>query len=216
MKRSNNKVLQAIERSGSSALQDILETVNLPAGSILCESDIFPEWIYFLESGIASISWRSSGGQQDIALFGREGFGCFDAILSGASSPYCTRMQIEGEASKVKTTDLQTLIRSDPIVSTELLKYTIDLINQIARNGIANTRYNTEQRLARWLLMMHERLEDNTIRTTHQQIATALGVGRVGITLALANLQRDRLVGAMTGKIIVDGPRLRSFLAALP
>jgi CRP-like cAMP-binding protein len=216
MKRSNNKILQAIEQSGSSALQDILEAVELPAGSILCEHDSLPEWIYFLESGIASISWRSSSGQQDIALFGREGFGCFDAILSGSSSPYCTSMKIEGEASKVKTMDLQKLIRSDPAVSTELLKYTIDLINQIAQNGIANTRYNTEQRLARWLLMVHERLEDNTIRTTHQQVATALGVGRVGITLALANLQRDRLVSAMTGKIIVDGPRLRSFLAALP
>jgi CRP-like cAMP-binding protein len=85
-----------------------------------------------------------------------------------------------------------------------LLAFTQSFVVQTAQTALANARGNVESRLARWLLMAHDRLDGNELDLTHEFLALMLGVRRAGVTTALQKLESDGLVVAKRGLIVVE------------
>ena len=88
-------------------------------------------------------------------------------------------------------------------VQTTLLKYVQAFLIQTSHTAICNARSHLEQRLARWVLMAHDRVGDATIALTHEFLALMLGVRRAGVTEALQALVQQGLIKAARGQITV-------------
>jgi CRP-like cAMP-binding protein len=84
-----------------------------------------------------------------------------------------------------------------------LLKFAQVFLVQTTQTAIANARAHIDQRLARWILMAHDRTGDNTIRLTHEFVALMLGVRRAGVTEALQSLKRKKLINTGRNQIVV-------------
>lgn len=106
-------------------------------------------------------------------------------------------------AQCVKATAIRKAMRTSASLRGLFLNYVQTFMVQTAYTAIANGRGKIEERLARWLLMAHDRIETATLPLTHELIALMLGVRRAGVTDALTILQRRGLIGLMRGKIVV-------------
>jgi CRP-like cAMP-binding protein len=84
-----------------------------------------------------------------------------------------------------------------------LLKYVQVFMVQTAHTAIANARVNIDKRLARWILMAHDRTRDETLPLTHEFLSLMLGVRRAGVTEALQSLKRRKLIDTARNQIVV-------------
>jgi CRP-like cAMP-binding protein len=84
-----------------------------------------------------------------------------------------------------------------------LLKFAQVFMVQTAHTAIANARAHIDQRLARWILMAHDRIRDNTLPLKHEFLALMLGVRRAGVTEALQSLRRQKLIDTGRNQIVV-------------
>ncbi len=101
--------------------------------------------------------------------------------------------------------------RRVPAFRTLLLRYALVHHGQVARTAACNGRHHTDQRLARWLLMAHDRARTDEFPMTHEFLAMMLGVRRAGVTVAAGLLQRAGLVRYERGCVeVTDRPGLES------
>jgi CRP-like cAMP-binding protein len=92
-----------------------------------------------------------------------------------------------------------------------LLRYALVHQSQVARTAACNGRHQTEQRLARWLLMAHDRIEGDSFPMTHEFLAMMLGLRRAGVTMAAGLLQKAGLISYERGRMaVIDRPGLEN------
>ena len=108
-----------------------------------------------------------------------------------------------GEARWIKADLLRKAMRASESLHVVLLKYVQVFMVQTAHTAIANARAQIDRRLARWILMAHDRTGDKTLALTHEFLALMLGVRRPGVTEALQSLKRLKLIDTGRNKIVV-------------
>ena len=84
-----------------------------------------------------------------------------------------------------------------------LLRYVHAFTIQMSQTALANSKMRVDARLARWLLMAHDRVDRNDIELTHEFLALMLGVRRAGVTEALQDLESRGLIRAVRGKLTI-------------
>jgi CRP-like cAMP-binding protein len=150
------------------------------------------KWIddaYFIDSGIASVvAIQSNETRAEVGLIGCEGMSGIATVLGDDRSPHSTYMQIAGEGQRITTVELRKAIRASGSLHGLLLKYVQAFMIQTAHTAIARARAKLDERLARWVLMAHDKVRDNTLTLTHEFLALMLGVRRAGVTKALQSL----------------------------
>jgi CRP-like cAMP-binding protein len=103
------------------------------------------------------------------------------------------------------------MLEQMPFLRRLLNRYALVHHGQVARPGACNGRHHTDDRLARWLLMAHDRAEGDTLPMTHEMLAMMLGVRRAGVTVAAGVLQKAGLIRYGGGRItITDRPGLEA------
>ena len=112
-------------------------------------------------------------------------------------------VQVPGEALRLSASAFRTTLAEMPALSVLLLRYTDSFHAQVTQTAVCNGRHHIEQRLARWLLMTHDRAEGRVFAITQEFMSTMIGVQRPGVTLAMAALQRAGLVEHARGKLTV-------------
>jgi CRP-like cAMP-binding protein len=112
-------------------------------------------------------------------------------------------VQADGEALRITAPDLRTAIRHSLSLHARFLRYAHTLMVQIAQTAYANAGFGLEARLARWILMTDDRLEREDLPLTHDFLSMMLGVRRPGVTIAVQNLESNRLIRAKRGHITV-------------
>jgi CRP-like cAMP-binding protein len=138
-----------------------------------------------------------------VGLVGREGMSGLAVVLDGAQSPHSTYIQVAGEAQRITAKELRNAMNASATLRAVLLKYVQVFMVQTAHSAIANARARIDQRLARWLLMAHDRIGDNTLPLTHEFLALMLGVRRAGVTESLQSLKRQKLIYTGRNEITV-------------
>src|SRR5215831_1239515 len=91
-----------------------------------------------------------------------------------------------------------------PSIRTALVDYLQTLWLQFAHTAAANANGTIEQRLARLLLLVEDRLESEEIRLTHEQLANMLSVRRAGVTVALQHLETSGLIARQRATITIS------------
>jgi CRP-like cAMP-binding protein len=124
-------------------------------------------------------------------------------VLGGDRSPNENFMQVAGEAKRISSTKLRAAMKQSRSLHGVFLAFTRGFMNQVSNTALSNGTASVEERLARWLLMAHDRLAGDEITLTHEFLSLMLGVRRAGVTVALNALERRALIRLGRGQIFV-------------
>jgi CRP-like cAMP-binding protein len=199
-----NHLLASLSPADFSLLEPHLEVVDLPVRKQLQTHHRRIDHVYFIEHGIASVVTRNSGKQGiEVGIIGREGVTGLAVIMETDRSPNDTFMQMAGDGRRIKTGRLRESIEQSATLRRTLLRYGHSFVIQTAHTALANGRNKLEERLARWLLMAHDRVDGDDIHLTHEFLSIMLGVRREGITVSLNQWTRAGLVETKRGVITI-------------
>jgi CRP-like cAMP-binding protein len=200
----HNRLLSALSLADLRLLQPHLETVTLPVRRILEEPNEPIKTVYFLEAGIASVvAGGTEGSRVEIGLIGREGMSGLPVVLGNHRSPHSTYAQVAGQAQCITTSRLRRAMQKSATMRSVFLKFVQTFMTQTAHTAISNARAKLDERLARWILMADDRIEDHKLPLTHEFLSLMLGVRRAGVTEALQVLERRGLIRSQRGEILV-------------
>jgi CRP-like cAMP-binding protein len=210
LENTPNRLLTFMSDGDRQLLTPNLKQVDLVLRQTLEKANQPIEHVYFLEDGIASVVGDSKTfGQIEIGIIGKEGVTGLQVILGNDRSPYETFIQVAGTALRIETQMLQAAMDKSRTLQQLLLRYVQVFMIQTSQTALSNAAALLTQRLARWLLMVEDRLTSKSLPLTHQFLAMMLGVQRSGVTIALGELENRQLIRCKRGLItIMDRPTL--------
>ena len=199
-----NDILRALLNSEYKHLRPKLERVNLKRGQIIYRADQRIDHVFFPETAVvAMIDTVENGGTIEVGIIGHEGMVGINVFLGCLLTPDKAIVQISGSAMRMKTIDLRKELRFGSPLQRLLLRYTQALLAIISQSVACSQHHTIAQRLARWLLTMHDHAELNQFEMPQESIAAMLGVRRVGITEAAGKLQTARLITYRRARISI-------------
>jgi CRP-like cAMP-binding protein len=181
-----------------------LEPLKLSLGTIVCEAGGLLKHAYFPEGAVLSLlTVLQNGSAIETANIGREGaFGLFAAMYSRVSFNRCL-IQLEGHMVRCPIEVLQSEFKKSEHVRDLFVSYSETLLSQVQQTVACNAMHTTEERMCRWLLMMHDRAEGESLAYTHEFLAHMLGANRKSITLAAQSMQEAGLISYRRGTLQV-------------
>lgn len=203
-----NSILGAMSSADLALLQPHLARVPLNFRQRLQSANRQIRHIYFPESGIASVVAACAGNHQaEVGIVGRDGMTGL-AIVHGADrSPCDTFILVEGEGQSISAKDLRRAMDKSATMLTCFLRYAHVYAVQMGYTALASARGSIEERLARWLLMTHDRIDGDKLGLTHELISSMLGVRRAGVTGALQAFEAKGLIERARSSIIMKDRR---------
>ena len=207
-KRQSNRLLGALEPASRKRIEEHLEPVAFKLGAVLCEAGGLLKHAYFPEGSVLSLlTVLENGNAIETANIGREGaFGLFAAMYSRVSFNRCL-VQLEGEMVRCPIEPLQLEFRNSEHVRNLFVSYSETLLSQVQQTVACNALHSTEERMCRWLLMMHDRAEGEALPYTHEFLSGMLGANRKSVTLAAQSLQNAGAISYRRGRIQIVGSR---------
>ncbi len=211
--QGENAILARLPRKEYERLATHLEPVPLPHKKTLYESYEPVKYIYFpLRGMISLVTNMENGASVEVGVVGREGLSGIHAALGAESSPNENMVQIGGDGLRMRLDALRAEIKQGGVLQDLILKYTHGLMIQMSQTAACNRLHLVEERLARWLLMSHDRALSDDLPLTHEFLAMMLGTRRAGITGAALSLQAEGLISYTRGHIhILDRKGLENF-----
>lgn len=199
-----NRLLRALSPADLGLLAPHLERVQLGLRQSLEIAHQPIDLVYFLESGLGSVVARKEGGTAvEVGLFGQDGMTGSSLALGDTESPFDCFTQMDGSAMRISTDNLRKAM-SQSVGITDLLKhYARSLGIQTTYTALANSQIKLEERLARWVLMVDDRVDHDSFSVTHDFLAMMLGVHRPAVTVALQVLEGTHLIKSQRGGIVV-------------
>ncbi|WP_159718767.1 Crp/Fnr family transcriptional regulator [Geminicoccus flavidas] len=209
---TRNRLLAALPSDSLTRLWPQLTPVELELRQVLHRPEEPVGTAYFPENGWCSaLAPLEDGDSAEVGLMGREGMSALPVILAAEFDDLEVIVQAQGSALSISADALRQAMAEDPALRTLLLRYALLHHGQVVRTGACNGRHHIEQRLARWLLMAHDRSEGDTFPMTHEFLGMMLGVRRAGITTAAGVLQKAGFISYRAGRMtITDRPGLES------
>jgi CRP-like cAMP-binding protein len=197
-----NRLLRALSPTQFQLLSDHLRAVDLPLRHVLVEANEHTSHVCFIESGLGSVVASSVDGQTiEVGHVGREGMTGFHVLHYVESTPNKTYMQVGGSGLMLAVDRLNQILDREAGMRAIFLRYVHSCEIQLAQSALANGRYLVHQRLARWLLMCHDRLGDGDLPLTHDFLALMLGVRRSGVTDQIHIIEGEHAIKASRGSI---------------
>jgi len=210
-----NRLLASLNPDDLSAVRPWLEEISLPQKLELSLPGDETVYCYFPTDGIGStVIVSPEGHQTEIGVFGREGMSPASAVLGATSNPYRVVMQVDGRGYRILRTKLAELMRERPHLHSLLQRWAQVFGAQAATTALSNAVHSVDERLARWVLMCHDRLGGDEMSLTHEFLSIMLAVRRPSVTTALHVLEGNKLIYARRANITVrDRQALEAFAA---
>jgi CRP-like cAMP-binding protein len=197
-------LLRALPPSDLDRLWPRFDRVELRANTSVLKPDEAVDALLFVESGTVSmIATFEDGSRIEVGMVGSEGVAGLPIILGTETSSLEGLVQLEGRALRLPSAAVRAALAEIPALMPLLLRYLDVFLFQVAQCGACNGKHPIEQRLARWLLMEHDRADSDSFSMTQEFMAIMLGVRRPGVTLAIGALQRAGLVAHNRGSLRV-------------
>lgn len=198
-----NHLLASLPSGLAAAVNDRLVSQPLTASQVLRQRGEEKPDIYFIEEGLVSLLSEDGERGVEICLVGREGMVGASASLGTSCSPSTAVARLEGSVLRLRRSDFEALLKESPEFRKRIMTY-IDLRLRDAELAIvAAGRCTVEQRVARWLLLVHDRIDGDEFSLTHDCLARGLGVRRPGVTVAIHLLEGKHAIRARRGRILI-------------
>jgi CRP-like cAMP-binding protein len=201
--RYNNHVLKSLNAKDWARLEPHLEASPLTVRQSIENVEQPIAYVYFPLSGIVSIVAHEGEYEIEVGIVGRDGMTGTSVVLGSDTAALECFVQVAGHAVRIRAAELKRALNESPTLAKSLLAYVRDLLLQTAQTAVANGRCTVEERLARWLLMTQDRIDDEEMPMTHEFLAIMLGVRRPGITVALNALEKDGAIRNVRGLVTI-------------
>jgi CRP-like cAMP-binding protein len=202
-----NYILSHLSQETLDRLEPNLETLELKLRTEVYQQEDKMTHLYFPHDTVLSlVTMLEDGSSVEVGLAGFEGFVCVDAILSDGKNPHSLNQiiaQIEGRATRLRVDVALEEFKRGGDFQHLVLNYMRTLFVQMNHSVVANIRCTLEQRLCRWLLMVHDRVPGDELKLTQEFIAQMLGVRRAGVSVAAGILQQMNMIEYRRGHITI-------------
>ena len=199
-----NRLLAAVSREEYRRLLTRLEPVTLTFGNVLYEPGQKMRHVYFPGDSLVSLlTLVDDHLALEVGMVGCEGMVGIPLALGINVSPFRALVQGSGLAMRMKAAHFRKELHQSLHLQQALFRYTHSLMAQVAQTAACNRFHVVEERLARWLLMAHDRIEGDELPLTHEFLATMLGTARPGVTIATKELERAGLIAHKRGIITI-------------
>jgi CRP-like cAMP-binding protein len=190
-----NRLLLALPSSNLKQLMPELEQIRCRPEQVLMDVDSSLDHIFFPDIGVVSVvAVYADGSVIEMATIGREGCTAVQAVLGAKSSSVRLLVQIPGSAAKMSRAAFTRAMGSMPSFRNLMYAYAQAFLEQVLVSVACNGAHSLQERLARWLLMMRDRGDDDALEITQSLLAEMLGVQRPSITNAAHELERGGLI----------------------
>ena len=190
-----NRLLRALPSEHLRRLKADLETIPCRRGEILIDADTSLDHVFFPESGVISVvAVYANGDIIEMATVGREGCTGFQAIFRAKMSSVRFLVQAPGSAVRISRAAFIRAMEQTPAFRNLMISYVQAFLEQVLVSGACNGAHSLKQRLARWLLMMRDRNDGDTLLITHDLLAEMLGAHRPSVTVAARELEHSGLI----------------------
>lgn len=209
-------MIESVVKSSGNMLVDVLpswqrsqflaqcEMVKIQFGECLSEKTQSIRYVYVPLTGFASLVISLDGRKPlELNMIGSEGMLGAELVLGTTVAPYTSVVQGSGTALRMGVSEFSSQLDSSPELRRICKLYVHVLVEQLAQSIACNCFHDVSRRLARWLLMTHDRAHGEELELTHAFLATMLGVRRSAVTIAAGNLQRKNLISYSRGQVRV-------------
>jgi CRP-like cAMP-binding protein len=197
-----NRLLAALPKKEYQRLLPELESVSLSFGDIIFEPGERLRHVYFPNDSLISLlSAVEDREHLEVGMVGNDGMAGINVFMDVAKSRARGLVQGAGSAVRMKATTLRRETDSAGSLHKLLNRYTHSLLTQISQSAACNRFHTVNVRLARWLLMTHDRIAGDEFRLTQEFLSHMLGVRREQVTLAASTLQKQKLISYSRGLI---------------
>ncbi|HYE65302.1 MAG TPA: Crp/Fnr family transcriptional regulator [Pyrinomonadaceae bacterium] len=200
-----NMILAALHRTDYQRLLPDLEYISLPLDVSLYQSGDLIEYVYFPGDGLVSlVTHMKDGTSIEVGLIGRDGMVGIPVLLGDDIAFEEAIVQIAGSAMRMRSDVFKEGLKTNhnPLLR-ELLLYTRSLMKQVAQTAACNRLHTVEERLSRWLLMSHDRMESDELPLKQEFLSNMLGTRRASVGVAATGLQAQGLIRYSRGHISI-------------
>src|SRR5215475_8697650 len=190
-----NTLLLRIPDEEFRSLDPHLKSVSLENAVCLEQEGGRIESVYFLNGGIGSMVVETRGGKSvEVGVVGREDMIGLPLAAGLDEFTHSVVVQVPGDGFRVEASAMREALGSSPELNRLLLRRLAIRSVELAQNAACNRLHDAKQRLARWLLLIHDRLDSDVIHTTHDFLSKMVGTNRPTVTLAVRDLERDGII----------------------
>ncbi|MGJ4942032.1 Crp/Fnr family transcriptional regulator [Bradyrhizobium sp. HKCCYLS1011] len=189
-----NRLLQLVPARELAVVLQAAERVELKPRQVLHHWRLPMDYVYFVESGLVSVSAKVDDGRFIEAwLIGAEGMVGAPYLLApdDTSPPHRRVVQVGGTALRIRTAAFTAIMENLPALREVLLRYINVVLLQTSQAGACNSLHSVKQRLARWLLLAERALDSPELPLTHAVLAQLLGVRRASVSEGLDAFERE-------------------------
>ena len=199
-----NRLIAGLPPKDQGHFKGDCEWVELAFAQVLARPGERIGAVYFpVNSVISLMTPVGERASLEVGLVGSEGMLGTPLMLGVDVSPWHAVVQGSGAALRLTTPRFRRQLAASPALLQELKRYLFVLMDQLGQVALCTRFHLVEARLARWLLMTQDRAGSDGFRVTHELLAGALGVRRVGITKAAGSLQKNRLISYSRGSVTI-------------
>jgi CRP-like cAMP-binding protein len=200
----NNAILARLPAGELSRILAQFERITMESGDVLQAVGEPARSVFFVESGMISLlAPLQQGGRIEIGHVGNEGAAGVHAALGADTLTSEIMVQGSGIALRGDAVAIRGMMEQSRAFNRGVTRFANALHAQVAQTAACNGVHEVVQRLARWLLMVHDRSSGDTLNLTHELISIMLGVTRPGVTIAAGTLQRMGLIQYARGRLTI-------------
>ncbi|MGI9046522.1 MAG: Crp/Fnr family transcriptional regulator [Burkholderiales bacterium] len=201
----SNHLLAALPENVFRRLEPSLEPVDFKLGDVIYEPGAKLQHVYFPVTCIISLLYTMENGvSAEIGVVGNEGLVGLALYMGGDTMPNRALIQSAGSALRLPAKALQDEFKRGGEMQIALLRFTQALITQMSQTAVCNQLHTLDEQLCRWLLLSHDRLQNDELVMTQELMANMLGVRREGVTLAAGRLQSAGLIRYNRGRVNIN------------
>jgi CRP-like cAMP-binding protein len=201
---SDNRLLSALPSDEYQRVLKDLQPKEFSLGETVYDSGGPQDYVYFPTTSVVSLLYTmKNGATAEMGLVGNDGVVGVALFLGGTTTPNRAVAQIAGGAYKLKAAVLLKEFALGGPLQLLLLRYTQALITQISQTAVCNRLHSVENRLCRWLLLSHDRVQSDELQMTQEFLANMLGGRRESVTVAAGRLQDTGLIDYARGHITI-------------
>lgn len=200
-----NRLLAALPLEERHRLAPYLDTVSLRFRQVLVEFDTRIEYVYFLDTAVASTVVHTPNGETiEVGIMGAEGFVGLSLLYGVKHSNATVLVQIPGRALRMRAEDfLKHVIQANGPACNQLLRYANYFQVMVQQHAACNVAHSVEERMCRWILLTHDRAGADMFALTHEYLSVMLGVRRATVTTIAHRLKERGLIAYTRGRLVV-------------